>query len=96
MDKHGRWSLDKMSAAGLLVAIGIVFGDIRSSPLYTYRAIVEERTVTETLALGGVSAIFWTLTFQTTFEYVLITLRADNNGEGGIFSLNALLRRKAN
>jgi len=95
MDKHAHSSLDKMSAAGLLVAIGIVFGDIGTSPLYTYRAIIEERTVTETLALGGVSAIFWTLTFQTTLKYVLITLRADNNGEGGIFSLYALIRRYA-
>lgn len=84
-----------MSAAGLLVAIGIVFGDIGTSPLYTYRAIIEDRTVTETLALGGASAIFWTLTFQTTLKYVLITLRADNNGEGGIFSLYALIRRYA-
>ena len=95
MDKHAHSSLDKMSAAGLLVAIGIVFGDIGTSPLYTYRAIIEERTVTETLALGGASAIFWTLTFQTTLKYVLITLRADNNGEGGIFSLYALIRRYA-
>lgn len=84
-----------MSAAGLLVAIGIVFGDIGTSPLYTYRAIIEDRTVSETLALGGASAIFWTLTFQTTLKYVLITLRADNNGEGGIFSLYALIRRYA-
>ncbi len=95
MDKHEHSSLDKMSAAGLLVAIGIVFGDIGTSPLYTYRAIIEERTVTEMLALGGASAIFWTLTFQTTLKYVLITLRADNNGEGGIFSLYALIRRNA-
>ncbi len=87
--------LDKLSAAGLLVAVGIVFGDIGTSPLYTYRAIIEDRTVTETLALGGVSAIFWTLTFQTTLKYVLITLQADNNGEGGIFSLYALIRRYA-
>ncbi len=95
MNKHVHSSLDKMSAAGLLVAIGIVFGDIGTSPLYTYRAIIEERTVTETLALGGASAIFWTLTFQTTLKYVLITLRADNNGEGGIFSLYVLIRRYA-
>lgn len=95
MEKHAHSSLDKMSAAGLLVAIGIVFGDIGTSPLYTYRAIIEERNITEALALGGASAIFWTLTFQTTLKYVLITLRADNNGEGGIFSLYALIRRYA-
>jgi KUP system potassium uptake protein len=86
-------TLDKLSAAGLLVSIGIVFGDIGTSPLYTYRAIIEDRVVTETLALGGASAIFWTLTFQTTFKYVLLTLRADNRGEGGIFSLYTLVRR---
>ncbi len=95
MEKHAHSSLDKMSAAGLLVAVGIVFGDIGTSPLYTYRAIIEDRTVSEALALGGASAIFWTLTFQTTLKYVLITLRADNNGEGGIFSLYALIRRYA-
>jgi KUP system potassium uptake protein len=85
--------LDKLNAAGLLVAIGIVFGDIGTSPLYTYRAIIDEQPVDETLALGGVSAIFWTLTLQTTIKYVLLTLRADNKGEGGIFSLYALVRR---
>ena len=84
-----------MTAAGLLVAVGIVFGDIGTSPLYTYRAIIEDRAVDETLALGGASAIFWTLTFQTTLKYVLLTLRADNNGEGGIFSLYTLIRRYA-
>ena len=78
-----------------MVAVGIVFGDIGTSPLYTYRAIIEDRVVDETLALGGVSAIFWTLTFQTTLKYVLLTLRADNNGEGGIFSLYTLIRRYA-
>lgn len=95
MNTHSHKHLDQLTAAGLLVAVGIVFGDIGTSPLYTYRAIIEERAVTETLALGGASAIFWTLTFQTTLKYVLITLRADNNGEGGIFSLFALIRRYA-
>ncbi|AQG78563.1 KUP/HAK/KT family potassium transporter [Spirosoma montaniterrae] len=93
MNKHATAHLDKLTAAGLLVAVGIVFGDIGTSPLYTYRAIIEDRSVTETLALGGASAIFWTLTFQTTLKYVFITLRADNNGEGGIFSLYTLIRR---
>ncbi|GAB3929289.1 KUP/HAK/KT family potassium transporter [Larkinella terrae] len=93
MSKHS--NLDKLTAAGLLVAVGIVFGDIGTSPLYTYRAIIEDRVITEDLALGGASAIFWTLTFQTTLKYVLITLRADNNGEGGIFSLYTLIRRYA-
>ncbi|KAA9346372.1 KUP/HAK/KT family potassium transporter [Larkinella humicola] len=79
----------------MLIAIGIVFGDIGTSPLYTFRAIIEDRAVDEILALGGVSCIFWTLTFQTTLKYVLITLKADNKGEGGIFSLYTLIRRYA-
>lgn len=95
MSNHPNRHIDRMTAAGLLVAVGIVFGDIGTSPLYTYRAIIEDRIVDETLALGGVSAIFWTLTFQTTLKYVLLTLRADNNGEGGIFSLYTLIRRYA-
>ncbi len=86
-------NLKKLSYAGFLVSIGIVFGDIGTSPLYTYKAIIEDRTVTELLALGGVSCIFWTLVFQTTIKYVFITLRADNHGEGGIFSLYTLIRR---
>lgn len=85
--------LKKLSYAGFLVSIGIVFGDIGTSPLYTYSAIIGEQTITELLAYGGVSAIFWTLTFQTTIKYIFITLRADNNGEGGIFSLYTLIRK---
>jgi KUP system potassium uptake protein len=61
--------------------------------LYTYSAIIDGHVITELIALGGVSAIFWTLTFQTTIKYVFITLRADNNGEGGIFSLYTLIRK---
>ncbi len=87
--------IKKVSAAGVLIAMGIVFGDLGTSPLYTYKAIIGDRTITEELILGSVSAIFWTLTFQTTFKYVFITMRADNNGEGGIFSLYALIRRHA-
>jgi len=86
-------AIDKISAAGLLISIGIVFGDIGTSPLYTYNAILEKYTVNETLALGGVSAIFWTLIFQTTIKYIFITLRADNHGEGGIFSLYTLIKK---
>ncbi len=85
--------LQKLSFGGFLVAIGIVFGDIGTSPLYTYTAIIGDRPITELIALGGVSAIFWTLTFQTTIKYVFITLRADNKGEGGIFSLYTLIRK---
>lgn len=85
--------LQKLSFAGFLVSIGIVFGDIGTSPLYTYTAIIGDQPITELIALGGVSAIFWTLTFQTTIKYVFITLRADNKGEGGIFSLYTLIRK---
>ena len=84
---------DKVSAAGLLVTIGIIFGDIGTSPLYVMNAIVGSRTITEQLVLGGLSCIFWTLTLQTTLKYIILTLRADNKGEGGIFSLYALVRK---
>jgi KUP system potassium uptake protein len=92
---HVTPGLDQFTWAGVLISIGIVFGDIGTSPLYTYKAIIQGRTVDEMLALGGVSAIFWTLTFQTTLKYIFITLRADNQGEGGIFSLYTLIRRYA-
>ncbi len=88
-------SIDKVSPQGLLVAVGIVFGDIGTSPLYTISAVVRSKALTETLVLGTLSCIIWTLTLQTTIKYVLITLRADNKGEGGIFSLYALVRRSA-
>ena len=83
--------LTNVSFSGLLIAIGIVFGDIGTSPLYTFSAILGERTIEPALVLGGFSAIFWTLMFQTTIKYVIIALSADNNGEGGIFSLYALI-----
>lgn len=87
--------IKKITFGGILIALGIVFGDLGTSPLYTYTAIIGKSTITEELVLGSVSAIFWTLTFQTTLKYVLITMRADNNGEGGIFSLYALIRKRA-
>jgi KUP system potassium uptake protein len=77
----------------LLVALGIIYGDIGTSPLYVLRAIVGDRAISEELVLGGVSCIFWTLTLQTTLKYILLTLMADNEGEGGVFSLYALVRR---
>jgi KUP system potassium uptake protein len=84
----------KMTAAGLLVALGIIYGDIGTSPLYTFQTILTEGgPATESLVLGAISCIFWTLTLQTTFKYVVITLQADNHGEGGVFSLYALVRR---
>jgi KUP system potassium uptake protein len=89
---HNHQHTDKASLAGLLVALGIVFGDIGTSVLYTFSAIVGERTINETLVVGGLSAIFWTLTIQTTIKYIIIVLGADNNGEGGVFSLYALIQ----
>jgi KUP system potassium uptake protein len=86
-------TVDKVSPQGLLIAVGIVFGDIGTSPLYTISAVVRGHTLDETLVLGTLSCIIWTLTLQTTIKYVIITLRADNKGEGGIFSLYALVRR---
>ncbi|MCW5907630.1 MAG: KUP/HAK/KT family potassium transporter [Chitinophagales bacterium] len=83
----------KVTAATLLVALGIIYGDIGTSPLYVLKAIVGERPITELLVYGGISCVFWTITFQTTFKYIYLTLQADNNGEGGIFSLYALVRR---
>lgn len=88
-------NLKKVSYAGLLIALGIVYGDIGTSPLYTFDAITRGKPISDLLILGGVSCIIWTLTLQTTVKYVAITLRADNNGEGGIFSLYALIRRHA-
>ena len=87
--------LQKLTGAGLLISLGIIYGDIGTSPLYVFKAIVGDRPISELLVLGGVSLIFWTLTLQTTLKYVVITLRADNKGEGGIFSLFSLVRRKA-
>lgn len=86
--------LKKLSAAGMLITLGIIFGDIGTSPLYVFQTLLQEGgTVNEALVLGSISCIFWTLTLQTTFKYIVITLQADNNGEGGIFSLYALVRR---
>jgi len=85
----------RASAAGALVALGIVFGDIGTSPLYTISAIAGNRPVDSLLAYGALSAVFWTLTFLTTLKYVVITLRADNRGEGGILALYALVRRRS-
>ncbi|HTL80679.1 MAG TPA: KUP/HAK/KT family potassium transporter [Bacteroidia bacterium] len=82
----------KVTFATVLVALGIIYGDIGTSPLYVLRAVVGDRPITEILVYGGVSLIFWTLVFQTTIKYVWITLKADNHGEGGIFSLYALVR----
>ena len=85
----------KITAASLLVALGIIYGDIGTSPLYVMKAIIGEREITELLVYGGISCVFWTLTFQTTLKYVLLTLSADNHGEGGLVLLGHAGRRKA-
>lgn len=97
-----------LSFAGLIITVGIIFGDIGTSPLYVLKAITNAepirdahghliergKLITDQLILGALSCIFWTLTLQTTIKYVIITLRADNKGEGGIFSLYTLVRRQ--
>jgi KUP system potassium uptake protein len=90
MDSHYK----KITAAGLLVALGIIYGDIGTSPLYTFQTIITDGGgVSKELVFGAISCIFWTLTLQTTFKYVIITLQADNHGEGGVFSLYALVNK---
>jgi KUP system potassium uptake protein len=86
--------LNKVTAAGLLIALGIIYGDIGTSPLYVFSAIINGRVISDELILGGISCIIWTLTLQTTVKYVILSLQADNRGEGGIFSLYTLVRRR--
>ncbi len=86
-------SLNKATLAGLVIALGIIYGDIGTSPLYVMNAICNGKEITELLIVGALSCIIWTLTLQTTVKYVMLTLKADNKGEGGIFSLFALVRR---
>ena len=87
--------LHRLSGAGLLISLGIIFGDIGTSPLYVFKAIFNNTVIDKDLVIGTVSCVLWTLTVQTTIKYVLITLNADNKGEGGILSLYSLVRRKA-
>jgi len=86
--------LNKVTGAGLLIAMGIIYGDIGTSPLYVFSSIINGRVISEDLIFGGISCIIWTLTLQTTVKYVILTLQADNRGEGGIFSLYTLVRRR--
>ena len=86
-------NVNKVTAASLLIALGIIYGDIGTSPLYVMKSIIGDRPISELLVYGGISCVFWTLTFQTTFKYIFLTLSADNNGEGGVFSLYALVKR---
>jgi len=87
---------NKVTSAGLIIALGIIYGDIGTSPLYVLNEIITGRIISEELILGSLSCIIWTLTLQTTVKYVILTLKADNRGEGGIFSLFALVRRRKN
>ena len=87
-------NINKVSAAGLLVALGIIYGDIGTSPLYVFNAIIGEHVVDKSLIFGSLSCIIWTITLQTTIKYVIMVLRADNRGAGGTFALFALVRRR--
>ncbi len=87
-------NFNKVTTAGLIIALGIIYGDIGTSPLYVLNEIITGRAISEKLIIGSLSCIIWTLTLQTTIKYVILTLKADNKGEGGIFSLYALVRRR--
>ncbi|MDD2576164.1 MAG: KUP/HAK/KT family potassium transporter [Bacteroidales bacterium] len=96
-----KWKKEKgtdLSVVGLIVTLGIVYGDLGTSPLYTMQAIMRTLDFTsynfQSFVIGGLSALFWTLTLQTTIKYVFITLKANNKGEGGIFLLFTLIRNK--
>lgn len=88
--------IKRLSLAGMLITLGVVYGDLGTSPLYTMKAIVlgGKENINQLLIYGSLSCVFWTLTLQTTLKYIIITLRADNKGEGGIFALFALIRKK--
>ncbi|MGT2933002.1 KUP/HAK/KT family potassium transporter [Streptococcus catagoni] len=97
MSNANHSSFDKATKAGFIIALGIVYGDIGTSPLYTMQSLVENQgglsQISETFILGSVSLIFWTLTLITSIKYVWIALKADNHHEGGIFSLYTLVRK---
>ena len=86
--------INKVSAAGLVIALGIIYGDIGTSPLYVFNAIIGNRVISDHLIIGALSCIIWTITLQTTLKYVWLVLQADNRGEGGTFALYALVRRQ--
>lgn len=92
-------NISKLTLAGILVTLGVVYGDIGTSPLYVMRSVISNNggleSVSENFILGTLSLVFWTLTILTTIKYVLITLKADNKGEGGIFSLFTLVRKQS-
>lgn len=86
--------INKVTAAGLVIALGIIYGDIGTSPLYVFNAIIGGRVISDQLIIGTLSCIIWTITLQTTIKYVWLVLQADNRGEGGTFALYALVRRQ--
>jgi len=86
--------VNKLSAAGFLIALGIIYGDIGTSPLYVFNSIIYNKVISRELIIGTLSLIIWTLTIQTTIKYIILVLQADNKGEGGIFALFALVRRR--
>jgi KUP system potassium uptake protein len=90
--KTSSYSPSKLSAAGVLITLGIIYGDIGTSPLYVFNAIIGNNIIEESLILGGMSCVFWTLILITTFKYVYLALKADNKGEGGIFALYSLVK----
>ena len=93
MDNHSS-THHKLSLGGLLITLGIIYGDIGTSPLYVMKEVIGSGVVHKETIFGAVSLVFWILTIQTTFKYITLVLRADNNGEGGIFSLYTLVRRR--
>lgn len=92
-NSHNGHHVNKITLGGLLLTLGIIYGDIGTSPLYVMKEIVGDKPVDASVIIGGMSLVFWTLTLQTTIKYVIFTLRADNKGEGGIFALFALIKK---
>jgi KUP system potassium uptake protein len=88
---HGHFN--KVTLGGLIVTLGIIYGDIGTSPLYVMKAIVDDAPIDASVVIGAMSLVFWTITLQTTIKYVIFTLKADNKGEGGIFSLYTLIKK---
>ncbi len=87
--------VSRLSVGMLLITLGIVFGDIGTSPLYVMSAVIGDRHISKELIYGAVSCVFWTITLITSIKYILLVLRADNKGEGGVFALYALVRKRA-
>ena len=100
-DQHGQGGHGAipLSAGMLLVTLGVVYGDIGTSPMYTMKSIVANNsgigTVSEDMILGALSLVIWTMTLVTTVKYVVIAMKADNHNEGGIFALFSLVRKVA-